>query len=207
MPDIRAGTDAAAAREHLRQFLQENIPLLLGIVRSYVVRMELARGEAVQNVAADILQDAVFEALAHADRFDITTSPRAWLLGIAANIIKRRKAEAARRHKREISLHELSLQAEIVDEYDFFDLIMAHAHPGPEQALESDEQVAEMLSLVSADDQVVLRLALLHDLNMRSLARWLDISPGAARVRLHRAVHRLREAWSKHESERSGSHE
>ncbi len=205
MPDRQAGTDAAAMRERLRQFLQENIPLLLGIVRSYVVRMELARGESVQNVAADILQDAAFEALSHADRFDPTASPKAWFLGIVANIIKRRKVEGARRHKREISLNELSTRAEIVDEYDFFDLVVAHSCPGPEQALESDEQVTEMLSLVSADDQLVLRLALLHDLNMRSLAQRLDISPGAARVRLHRALHRLRAAWCKHE--RSESHE
>jgi DNA-directed RNA polymerase specialized sigma24 family protein len=40
-----------------------------------------------------------------------------------------------------------------------------------------------------------LRLAVLHDLTGEALAQELGIKPGAARVRLHRALNRLREAW------------
>ena len=98
-PSMRAGPEEA--QQYLRQFLQENMVPLLEIIRSYVVRVGLARGEAVQATATDILNDAIIEALAHADRFDANTQPRAWILAIAANVLKRKKAEATKRQQRE----------------------------------------------------------------------------------------------------------
>ena len=190
---VHAGGENAP--RNLRQFLQENTPLLLGIIRSYVARTGLAHGEAVQAAAVDILQDAVIEALAHADRLTAATQPRAWFLAIAANILKRKRAEAAKRQQREVLVSDISEQTDAIDESDFFDLITPRAHPGPEQQFEIDEQVAEVLALVSPDDQEVLRLAFLHDLDTNMLAQTLNISPGAARVRLHRALHKLRIAW------------
>src|SRR5579884_3267092 len=78
-------------------------------------------------------------------------------------------------------------------ERDFFDQFAAYAEPG--KKLEEDERVNEMLALVSKEDQEVLRLALLHELDMKTVARILHVTPGTARVRLHRAIHRLRIAW------------
>lgn len=183
------------APRNLRQFLQENTPLLLGIIRSYVARTGLAHGEAVQSVAVEILQDTVIEALAHADRLNSETQPRAWFLAIAANILKRKRAEAAKQQQREVLVSDMAERQNVIDESDFFDLIMSHVQPGPEQQIEMDEQVAEMLSLVSPDEQEVLRLAFLRDLDTNMLAQALHISPGAARVRLHRALNKLRIAW------------
>lgn len=189
---VHAGGENAP--RNLRQFLQENTPLLLGIIRSYVVRTGLARGEAVQSVAVDILQDTVIEALAHADRLNTETQPRAWFLAIAANILRRKKAEAAKQ-QREVLVSDMAERQDAIDESDFFDLITSRVQPGPEQQIEMDEQIAEMLSLVSSDEQEVLRLAFLRDLDTNMLAQALNISPGAARVRLHRALNKLRVAW------------
>ena len=75
--------------------------------------------------------------------------------------------------------------------------------PGPEQTFESREQVQEMLALVSPDDAEVLRLALLHELDSQGLADYLGVSVGTARVRLHRALRRLRKAWKQREIERA----
>jgi RNA polymerase sigma factor (sigma-70 family) len=184
----------------LRQFLQENTPLLLGIIRSYVVRMGFARGEAVQLVALEVLQEAVLEALAHSDRLTSTAQPRAWFLAIAANILKRKRAALARISQREVLISDLANQKKAqMDEGAFFDLFAAHTQPGPEVEVEADEQVAMMLSLVSTGDQEVLRLALVNDLDGNMLATKLNITPGTARVRLHRALNRLRIAWSRHE--------
>lgn len=61
--------------------------------------------------------------------------------------------------------------------------------------MEADEAVAEILGRISSDDAQVIRLAVLHDLNGEELGRVLDITRGAARVRLHRALNRLRAAW------------
>jgi DNA-directed RNA polymerase specialized sigma24 family protein len=76
---------------------------------------------------------------------------------------------------------------------------------GPEKTLESREQVEEMLALVSPDDARVLSLTILHDLDAKHVAGHLGISLGATRVRLHRALRRLRLAWT--QSEASGRDE
>ncbi len=193
IPDISGGKDEAQRR--LLQFLQENVPLLLGIISSYVVRMGLAHGEAVQAAATDVLQDTVFEALKHADRFDPDTQPRAWLLAISVNVLKRKKTEAAKRYRREVLMSDLPGVASGMSESDFFDRLMEPASSGPEQAIEMQEQIDEMLARVSTGDQEILRLALVHDLDTNTLAQALGMTPGAARVRLHRALNRLRKVW------------
>jgi RNA polymerase sigma factor (sigma-70 family) len=193
-PDMRAGP--GRMQEILRQYLQENAIPLFEIIRTYVVRVGVAHGEAVQAVAYEILNDMVIEALAHADRFDPTTQPRAWLLSIAANILKRKKAGATKLLQHEFLLSDLASGYSAISESDFFDQLATFSSPGPEQAVETHEEVLEILSRASRNDQQVLYLALLHDLDSSRLAQVLGISPGTARVRLHRALNRLRIAWS-----------
>ncbi|MBX3061605.1 MAG: hypothetical protein KF726_01440 [Anaerolineae bacterium] len=48
------------------------------------------------------------------------------------------------------------------------------------------------MALVSVEDARLLKLAVLHDLDGDELAQELGITAGAARVRLHRALRRLR---------------
>lgn len=67
---------------------------------------------------------------------------------------------------------------------------------GPEQLVESDEQVSALLSLVSEQDRQILQLAFLEDFDRESLAHRLGTSNGAARMRLHRALNNLRLAWN-----------
>lgn len=204
-PKRSPGNVQSGVQEGLRQFLQENTPLLLGVIRSYVAHTGLAHGEAVQATAVDILQDAALEALRHADRLSADMQPRAWFLAIAANILKRKKAEAAKRQQREVLESEMAERAVEVEEDDIFDRLVARVQPGPEEGIESDERVTEMLSLVAHDDREVLRLALLNDLDTQSLAKALGITPGAARVRLHRALSRLRAAWNANQRKESAS--
>jgi len=61
--------------------------------------------------------------------------------------------------------------------------------------VEANEQASLILALVSPADQHILRLAILLDCERETLARELGITPVAARVRLHRALNRLRVAW------------
>src|SRR5215469_13153905 len=96
----------------IAEYIADNSSSLLGIIRSYVVRMGLASGEEVTAVALDVLQQVVLEALDHADRFDHAGQPMAWLLGIAVNIIKRNKAERLKRSQRELTISGLSLVQE-----------------------------------------------------------------------------------------------
>lgn len=193
----RTPTTNAYNKQRLVDFLAENVATLLGILRSYVQRMGLARGEEVAAVAVEVLQEVVVEALDHADRFNPTSQPMAWLLGIAMNVIKRKKAELARRSKRELSMSDLSpAQQEPPAGDELFEQFMADTAAGPEQAIVANEQAEILLSLVSPEDQQILLLAFLYGFERDALAEKLGISPGATRVRLHRALKRLRLAWS-----------
>ncbi|MDQ2904955.1 MAG: sigma-70 family RNA polymerase sigma factor [Chloroflexota bacterium] len=182
----------------LRTFLQENVESLQGIVRSYVIRAGLAYGDGVQSATADVLNETTLQALAHAEVFDTVQQPRAWFLGIAANVIKRRRTSRARQNQCELSVGAFRPDSENGSESDFFDQLGLMTQPGPEQEVETRAQVAELLALASPDDRLVLRLAFLHDLDTRHLALALNIPPSTARVRLHRALNRVRTAWCEH---------
>lgn len=200
MPEIPG--EVGAKRAYLQRFLQENADQLTGILRAYIVRMGPASPEFVQAFAAETFQDAVLEALLHAERFDVSMQLRAWFLGIATNVLKRKRVGAARRYHFEVLTSELaSTRATATCESDLFDQLAPRFAPNPEQELESREQVHELLALVSPADAEVLTLALLHDLDSSTLARHLGISVGTARVRLHRAQRRLRSAWQRREND------
>ncbi len=190
-------TVTASDNTKIIECITDNVASLLGIIRSYVQRMGLARGEEVSAVAVEVLQEVVLEALDHADRFNPTGQPMAWLLGIAINVIKRQKVEFAKRSQRELSIGELSLaQEEHLSEHELFDQITADSSVGPDQEIAANEQAELLLSLVSPEDQHILMLAFLQGFEREALAQKLGISAGATRVRLHRALKRLRLAWS-----------
>ena len=179
------------------EFINDNVASLLGIIRSYVKRMGLASGADVPAVAVEVLQEVVLEALDHVDRFNPTGQPMAWLLGIATNVIKRNKAELIKRSQRELSMSDMSLlQEEHLSESELFDQLAANSSAGPDQEIAANEQAELLLSLVSPEDQHILMLAFLQGFEREALAQKLGISPGATRVRLHRALKRLRLAWS-----------
>lgn len=185
----------------LRHLLQEQSSFFLGVISSYVVRMGLARGEAVDSLALQVWQETAIEALAHVERFARASQPRAWILAVAANVLKRKRYEMARQVRHELPARGLMNSAEGMQESAFFDQIASLTVPGPEQEIEAQEQVREMLALVSAEDRHVLSLALLHDLDGQMLAQTLGVTPSTARSRLHRALTRLRTAWAQHEQQ------
>ena len=59
------------------------------------------------------------------------------------------------------------------------------------------EDVHVLLSALASEDERVLRLAIMNGLDGVSLAKALNITPGAARVRLHRALGRLRVVYNR----------
>lgn len=194
IPDVQDDIDA-----YLRQFLQEHTTSVKKILCTYVLRMGLARGENVRLVADEAFQDAVLEVLAHGERFMSVAQPRSWFLAVAANILKRKRASFAKRYRFEVLVSDLAADSRELSQADLLEQLTLACAPGPEQTLEAREQVEEMLALVSIEDAQVLRLALLHDLDSQSLADYLGINIGTARVRLHRALKRLRQAWQQHE--------
>jgi RNA polymerase sigma-70 factor (ECF subfamily) len=194
---FKTPTAIASDNTKIIEYITDNVASLLGIIRSYVKRMGLASGDDVPAVALEVLQEVVLEALDHADRFNPTGQPMAWLLGITINVIKRNKAERIKRSQRELSMSNLSLmQEDQHSESELFDQLTANSYAGPDQEIAANEQAELLLSLVSPEDQHILMLALLQGFSFEALAQQLGISAGATRVRLHRALKRLRLAWS-----------
>ncbi len=186
----------------LRQFIEMETETLLATLRYYLVRAGLADAQSAALAAVELLNEVIVEALDHADRFRPSGQPMAWLLGIAANLIKRKQSERATRDRREPLVRDLypGLQ-NTLSEDELFDRLAAFTVAEPAKDWESGEAASVILAHVSKNDQHILRLAVLHDLNGEELAQELGVTPGAARVRLHRALNRLRAAWPAPEQE------
>lgn len=181
--------------QFLRAFLQEHTVFLKQILAVYVQRMHVAYGETVQVVVDEVFQDTLLEIIVHGERFMAVQEPRAWFLAVTMNVLKRRRAKRARRERFEVMVSDLAANSETSSETDLLDQLASGSAASPEQALEASEQARELLSLVSLEDARVLKLSVLQDLDSTTVAGQLGVSPQAARVRLHRAVHRLRQAW------------
>lgn len=189
----------------LSQFIEREAKDITGILRSYVRKAGLAStNEEVQEAALDVLSEVYLEAVKSAHHFDASRSPRAWLLGIAANIIKRRKARQAKLAQ-EISLS--SLQHDQQEGGDFaehsFNLTNNLISEGLEQHVEAQEQLAYLFSFVSASDRDILRLSIIEGLDGEALAQYLGCPYTTAHVRLCRAKKRLRIALEKQGGERN----
>jgi RNA polymerase sigma-70 factor (ECF subfamily) len=182
----------------LRAFIEAEADRLLGILRHYLVRANLTDQQGATLGATELLNEVVVEALEHADRFRPSGQPMAWLLGIAANLIKRKQAKRATRNRREPLVRDLyPATMDAMSESELFDKIASLTTSTPVDEWEANEAASELLAGLSKDDQRVLRLAILHDLDGQALAQELGVSPGTARVRLHRALKRLRHNWHK----------
>lgn len=185
----------AALQQHLRDVIERDAGTLHRTLRHYVVRAGLASYQATDAAASELLNEVVVEAMACADRFDPARDATAWLLGIAANLIKRKQTALARRDHREPLIRDLYAATEQdMSDGDLFDRISLLVGTDPAQHLETQDEIDHLLRRVSKADREVLRLAILNDLSGDALASALKTTPGAARVRLHRALRRLRAA-------------
>lgn len=182
-------------RDRLRAFFKTESESLRPTLRRYVVSAGLS-AQPIDAVVDDLLQEVVVQALEAADKFDVSRNPVPWLLKIAANLCKRRRAEQAKQHRRfsdaagRSNAGQRDAEDTDTDGASIFDRIAA-ACANPEEFLSGRQQAASWLDLVSASDRLVLKNAVLQDMDGAELAAALKITPGAARVRLHRALERL----------------
>jgi len=177
-------------------------------VCGYVVKMGLATGKDVELVAAEVFQDAVLETLAHAERFNPEMQARPWFLAIAANILKRHRNDFLKRYRFEVLTSDLMRQIAWESEGNVLDQMMGMSSNSddPEQVLVTNEGLRELLALVTPKDAQLLHMALIQGWDARALAELMGVTPGTARVRVHRALNRLRVAWrqSQQRKERGG---
>ncbi len=177
----------------LARYIETDVGALLRGLRLYVVRFGLCPADQARETALEVLDDLVVIAMSIADRFDPTRQPHAWLLRIGINAIKKRRAAQAKRYGHERIASDIRTGDAGEDDGMFFDRVASTLAPEPGKQVASDEQVQQMLGLISEADRQVIVLAKLVGFTGPELARHLGITPANARARLHRALGRLRE--------------
>jgi DNA-directed RNA polymerase specialized sigma24 family protein len=199
--DVQADKEADARRAHsltvLRECIANNAQMLLNTLRVYIKRANFVDDTAERDVVAqEILSATVVEALDHAERFDVGRQPIPWLLRIGLNLILQRRDHMFRTKGREIPVSQFSFgKGEDVDEDSLFGFVTCIVTETPDQYVEGQLQAEYILSLVTSDEAQILRLAVINEFDGNALAKALSITPGAARMRLHRAIEHLRTMW------------
>lgn len=207
----KTGTSTSDIATMLTHFVENEAEPFMAILRAYVRKANLVsdNDDELQNVALEVLNEVYIEALKTVTRFDATRSLKAWLLGIAQNLVRRKREELIKRHQHEITISELEYERKQHDPDEdpleqIAALIKIKSEVRPEYQVEDMEQVEYLLSLVSEPYRKVLHLAYLEDKDGEALAEALGCSYDAALVRLHRARKQLRIAFGKQRGESNG---
>lgn len=142
-----------------------------------------------RQAAAEIVAETFVEAVGAHARYDVARgTPRAWLLGIATNRIRRRRRVEAE--------HLLALPSEPgTHDERIVDL------PERLDAGALAPRLGRALASLPASERAAFLLHAVGDVTPAEVAVALAISPEAARVRLHRARTRLRAALTTHAQE------
>jgi RNA polymerase sigma factor (sigma-70 family) len=190
----------------LNQFLGEEAAHLMGILRSYVFKYELTdKKEEIQEIALELLHEIYIEAAKSHKRFDPTHPPRAWLLGIARNLVMRKRtAMIERKYHEDLMCDLVQQRQEQEGDEDHLERLFTKTGPRLEQQVEANDTIEYYLSRVSKEYQYVLHLWYMEDLSAEEIAERLGCNRNSTLVRLHRARKQLRAAITNEKGERNG---
>lgn len=199
------GAEGTPLRRYLATLEQggEGVQLIRQI-RVYLYKAGLENTLSGRDHAAEILQEAVIEALAAEERFDPARSPKAWLLGIVAKVILRHRERLFRQNKHEIVASDLAASnaSSHFSEEELFTHLVALHQDGPEQKTLGAMSAGELLAQLPSADRQMIELNVLHEMNSKEIAQMLGISESNVRVRLHRALKKLKPIWLRQETGR-----
>jgi RNA polymerase sigma-70 factor (ECF subfamily) len=197
MPEASAPTavpDRASAAETLRNALQaDRGDLVRGLTAAVRKTLRPASPDRLRDELEWLLGETAVRALAAASSYDPARRPIPWLMGIALNALSERRrgeARARRRAATETDLGDPAWQAALA--------AVCHDPADPRPAAEADalERLRAVLPALPAADRRALELRIFQGLDGEALAAALPAaSAGAARVRVHRALNRLRELF------------
>lgn len=172
--------------QRIRAAIEVEHDALLRSVMLLVVKTERRhRWSDAREIASEILQNAVQEALNHADQFDVTRSATAWVRGIAARLLlNRHRAEA--RNRRCVS-------ASVLGDDAWAAALEQMSTDPTDTSIACRLDLKQALNRISESEQKAIELRYFQGLDGQELADALGVStPGAARVRLCRALQSLR---------------
>ncbi len=137
--------------------------------------------------AEDVTQEVFLKAIVRVEQYDGRAPVASWLFAIAANACRDRLRRAGRRS---------SVPLESVPE-------PAATGPSPDRLLVESEQrllVRRALAALSDEQREALVLARFHGMPYIEIARTLDISEGAVKTRIFRAMEKLKVVFSEGDS-------
>ncbi len=137
--------------------------------------------------AEDVTQEVFLKAIVRVDQYDGRAPVASWLFAIAANACRDRLRRSGRRS---------SVPLESVSE-------RAASDPLPDSVLVESERrrlVRRAVAALSDEQREALVLARFHGMPYVEIARVLEISEGAVKTRIFRAMEKLRDVFSEGDS-------
>lgn len=200
---------AKSNRDLLNEAVVTHLGQIKNALRVYVYRFGLAEGGSVLEAVADeILEITLETAVKLMDEFDPNLNPYSWLLTIAINALRNYRRKIFREEKHVDTItdspapkarnnSDLETDWSTMPEDEKLEHLLDHRG----QTSLEDELfgVDDLLSLVNKNDRTVLRLAYVDGMGEADLAAVLNVSHGAAAMRLSRARKRLFDAYQKSE--------
>ena len=166
----------AGERDEYRTLVERYAPLVFGVVQRYT-----SNAADVEDLAQEIFVRA-YEGL---DGFRADASFSTWLYRIAVN----RCRDEVRARRPTASLEAMDGEGDTALE------ALSDPEPGPAERLErreSERRLRRAIERLSPEYSVPLLLRYERDLSYREMARMLDVTAGALKVRVHRARKELR---------------
>lgn len=143
-----------------------------------------------KEASEDMLQSVFYRMLRSRHTFTGEGEFRTWMYHIARNVVKDHLKKT--RHRPEAAAFDMNGLEE-------------KAIPGSGEQLEHRleiKAVQKALALLSPETREILILSRFQELRNEEIARVLEISIGAVKVRLHRAMHQLKERYIQTETEK-----
>ena len=132
--------------------------------------------------AEEVTQDVFLRVFHHIRGFEKRSSFKTWLMQIAKNQCARRYGQIKKRNE---------LNEKLREEHD-------QDNPGAEVVPETSDGLAmQTLHALGTDAREILSLRHLSGLSLNEVAKILDLSASAAKMRHHRAVKQFREIYEK----------
>ena len=173
-------TDLTDSDEALVERAQRELPYATGAYEALVRRHErLVFGVCLRMLsnradAEDAYQDVLFKVFNALPRFEQRSSFRTWLMRIAVNACN---TALSRRKRRQEGVEEIDHEAEY------------EASPEIETAA---FDVEKLLDQLDADDRQLLVLRFVAEFSFDEIAEVMDLGLSATKMRIYRAVDRLK---------------
>ena len=176
-------------RERIARSAAGDIEAFGELLASYQSRVFslVARWVGRPDEAHELTQETFLIAYRERERFDAKRPFRPWLFKIAVNVCRNHMRRHARREQPQV----MATQSES---------LWRLAEASPEESASSTEEAARVIAALgslSADDRGILLLRFREDLGYAELAQVTGRPQALLKVRVHRALKRLRQAMEK----------